>query len=229
MESFWFLENPSEEDKEIIVIPDGRVDVFFSYSASEPFKVVLMGLEDEPAVKVMKAKTNFFAVSLNLLAVEYLLNESISDLLNKSKLLPNGFLEICENDIESFDSFCANAAKAIKRQVDVKIDARKRQLFNLIYSSCGTYSVGDISLAVSWNSRQINRYFNRQFGMSLKTYCNILRFKASLSYLKSGILYPEQNFSDQPHFIRNVKRFAGAVPKELSKNKNDRFIQLSVL
>ena len=168
VESFWFLENPSEVDKEIIVIPDGRVDVFFSYSAWEPFKVVLMGLEDEPAVKVMKAKTNFFAVSLNLLAVEYLLNESISDLLNKSKLLPNGFLEICENDIVSFDSFCAKATASRKIQADVKIDDRKRRLFNLIYSYCGTYSVGDLSEGVFLTPGQINRYFNQQFGMPLK-------------------------------------------------------------
>lgn len=229
VESFWFLENSSDEEKEIVVIPDGRIDIFFSYSASEPFKAVLTGLEDQPSIKILKVNTAFFAISLNLLAVEYLLNESISGLLNKSKLLPNHFLGICENDMESFDSFCAKATATINKQVNMKIDKRKRQLFRLLYSSCGNYSVGDLSQAVSWNSRQINRYFNQQFGLPLKTYCNILRFKASFSNLKNGILYPEQNFSDQAHFIRNVKKFAGAVPKELSKNKNDRFIQLSVL
>ena len=188
-----------------------------------------MGLEAQPATKILKAKTKIFAISLNLLAIEYLLNEKISGFLNKAKPLPNGFWEIFEDDIENFDSFCSKATAIIKKQVNIKVDDRKRKLFELIYSSCGAYSVGDLSEAVCWSSRQINRYFNQQFGMPLKTYCNILRFKASLTHLKKGVLYSEENFSDQAHFIKNVKKFAGVVPTELSKNKNDRFIQLSVL
>jgi len=229
VESFWMLENLSDEEKEIVVIPDGRVDLFFSCSASEPFHIVLTGLEVQPATKILKAKTKLFAISLNLLAIEYLLNEKISGFINKTKPLPNGFLGIFEEDIESFNFFCAKAAATIYKQINIKVDERKRKLFQLIYSSCGSYTVDNLSKAVFWNSRQINRYFSQQFGMPLKTYCNILRFKASLYQLKDGRIYPEGNFVDQAHFIKNVKKFSGVVPTELSKNKNDRFIQLSVL
>jgi AraC-like DNA-binding protein len=229
VESFWILENLSDQDKELVVIPDGRVDVFFSYSASEPFHVLLMGLEMQPAIKVLKAKTKIFAISLNLLAVEYVLEEQISGLLNKAKSLLPGFWDILEEDLEDFDSFCAKVTARIRLQVKFEVDDRKRELFNLIYSSSGNYSVAALSEAVFWSSRQINRYFNRHFGMPLKTYCNILRFKASLNDLKAGTLYPGGDFSDQAHFIKNVKKFAGVVPTELSKNENDRFIQFSVL
>lgn len=229
VERFWMLENDSTEGKELVVIPDGRVDIFFTCSASEPFHILLMGLEAQPAKRILKAKTKIFAISLNLLAIEYLLKEKIADFINEAKPLPIGFWGILEEDLADFDSFCAKATAAIGDQVNFKIDNRKRKLFELIYSSSGAYSVENLSKSVFWNSRQINRYFSQVFGMPLKTYCNILRFKASLSHLKNGTLYPENDFSDQAHFIKNVKKFAGVVPTELSKNKNDRFIQLSVL
>jgi AraC-like DNA-binding protein len=80
-----------------------------------------------------------------------------------------------------------------------------------------------------WSSRQINRYFNQQFGLSLKAYCNILRFRAALQQIREGKLFPEENFADQTHFIKEIKKFSGVAPKELSQNRNGRFILLSAL
>ena len=77
-----------------------------------------------------------------------------------------------------------------------------------------------------WSTRQINQYFNHQFGISLKTYCNILRFQASLSHIKEGKLFPQLNYYDQSHFIKEIKKLSGALPKDLFKNKNSRFLQL---
>ena len=113
--------------------------------------------------------------------------------------------------------------------INPDIDSRKQKLFELIYSSNGSLRVKELSEKVYWSSRQINRYFNRQFGLSLKAYCNILRFRASLPQIRNGRLFPEENFADQTHFIKQIKKFSGVVPKELLKNKNDRFILLSTL
>ncbi len=74
------------------------------------------------------------------------------------------------------------------------IDIRKRKLFELIYSSKGSISVKELSEKVFWTSRQINRYFNQRFGISLKAYCNILRFRESLHHIKEGELFPEIKF-----------------------------------
>jgi AraC-like DNA-binding protein len=109
------------------------------------------------------------------------------------------------------------------------MDERKRDLFRLIYASNGEMSVKELSEKVFWTSRQINRYFNRQLGLSLKAYCNILRFRTSVEHIAKGKLFPELDFADQTHFIREIKKFSGVAPKELSKNKNDRFVLLSVL
>jgi len=92
------------------------------------------------------------------------------------------------------------------------IDTRKKQLFDLIYASNGILTVTELSEKVFWSSRQINRYFNQTFGISLKTYCNIIRFKSSLPHIKKGIPFPELNFADQNHFIREIKKMSGVTP-----------------
>jgi AraC-like DNA-binding protein len=229
VERYWMLANRSDDEKEIVVIPDGRIDVFFSISAHEPFHVTLMGLETVPTQTMLPAQALTFAINFKLLAVEYLFGKSLPVLVNQAYNLPLDFLGIEKNDLDDFDSFCQKISKKIKLLLPEKVDTRKQQLFELIYSSDGSLSVKELSERVYWNSRQINRYFTQRFGLSLKAYCNILRFRASFQHIKEGRLFPEQNFTDQAHFIKEVKKLSGVTPKELFRNKNDRFLQFTAL
>ena len=229
VESFWLLHNRSDSDKEIVILPDGRVDLTFSQSATAPFHTTLSGIETHPEPVLLAAKTHTFAVSFKLLAIEYILHNTISGLLNNAEHLPAGFWNFGAGDLLDFDLFCKKASQKIQSLLPKEIDGRKRKLFELIYSSKGSLSVKELSQSVYWSSRQINRYFSQQYGLSLKAYCNILRFRASLDHIAQGKLFPELDFTDQSHFIKEIKKFSGVAPKELLKNKNDRFIQFSVL
>ena len=229
VESIGMFHTTSVEAKEVVVIPDGRIDLFFTQSASAPFRVVLTGLETEPKQRSIPPQTIFFDINFKPLAVEYILQTSIADSLNSAKNLPADFWNFNADDLKDFDAFYEKASQKITALLPAAIDERKRKLFELIYASNGEMSVKELSEKVYWSSRQINRYFNQQFGLSLKAYCNILRFRKSLEHIAQGKLFPELNFTDQTHFIKEIKKFSGVVPKELSKNKNDRFVLLSVL
>lgn len=229
VESFWLLHNQSGSDKEIIVLPDGRVDLFFSRSATEPFHITLSGIETHPDQATLRAGSVIFAISFKLLAIEYVFQKTVSNLLNYAEHLPANFWDFNANDLQDFDLFCQKASQKIRLLLPKETDNRKRKLFDLIYSSNGALTVNELSKEASWSSRQINRYFNNQFGLSLKTYCNILRFRASFQHIKEGKLFPQHHFADQSHFIKEVKKLSGVSPKELKKNKNDRFIQFSTL
>lgn len=229
VESFWLLDNQSNTDKEIVVLPDGRLELTFSKSASEPFHIVRSGIETTPSQVILKARTLMFAISFKLLATEYIFHNVVSNILNYAEYMPLDFWDFNVNDLENFEDFCEKASKKIHSLLPKAIDERKQKLFELIYASKGSLMVKELSESVYWNSRQINRYFNQQYGISLKLYCNILRFKASLEHIAQGQLFPESNFTDQSHFIKEIKKFSGVIPKELLKNKNDRFIQFSVL
>lgn len=229
VDSFWFLHNQSDSNKETIGLPDGLVDVSLFKSAGTPFRIVQLGGLTQHEQATIPAKSLIFCISFKLLAVEYILGATISNIVNSGKLLPADFWGFSENDLLDFDLFVKKATQKIQSVLPKEIDERKRKLFELIYATNGSTTVKELSEKVFWSSRQINRYFNQQFGISLKAYCNILRFRASLDHLAQGKLFPEENFSDQNHFIKEIKKFSGVAPKELSKNKNDRFILLSVI
>ena len=229
VESFWTISNHADRDHQVVIIPDGRFDIIFSLQDDGEPEIVLRGLDTQPEQATIPANTTFFAVSFKLLAIEYLLDQKVDSLLNEGLVLPAGFWDVTKNDMKHIEAFCEKVTTNMNALIKSGIDDRKRELFNLIYSSNGTLTVKELSEKVFWSSRQINRYFNDQFGISLKAYCSIIRFRASLPHIKAGKLYPELNYTDQTHFIKEVKKMTGVTPKELSKNQNDRFILLSAL
>ena len=192
VEMYWMFTNHSEEGMEIVIIPDGRIDIIFSSSADEPFHVTLWGLKNKSAETIFLPKTVFFSISLKLLAIEYLLDISVLDLLNNAKRLPSGFWGIKPADLNDFDGFCFKVSTVMIGLIKGDVDIRKQKLFEFIYSSNGSMTVKELSEKVFWSSRQINRYFNQRFGISLKAYCNILQFRASFQHIKEGKLFPER-------------------------------------
>jgi AraC-like DNA-binding protein len=186
-----------------------------------------LGLETKPKYTKQEV-TNFFSVSFNPLAVEYILNLSVAAILNSGKILEKNFWDFNIDDLNDFDAFCHKLSKKIHSLIPKAIDERKRKLFELIFTANGEISIKELSAQIIWSERQINRYFNQYFGLSLKAYCNILRFQASLPHIKEGKLLPQLNFTDQSHFIKEVKKLSGVSPKELFKNENDRFLQFLV-
>lgn len=229
VENIGMFHNPSDQAMEVVLMPDGRIDLFFMKTESEPFEITLIGLENVPEQQIIPAHTIAYKISFKPLGTEYLLQTSIADILNSAKVLPNDFWEFTADDVKDFEAFHSKIAKKLKELLPAKIDERKRKLFKLVYESNGEIKIQQLSEEIFWSSREINRYFNKQFGLSLNAFCKILRFKASLEHIAKGRLFPELNFTDQNHFIKEIKKFSGVVPSELLKNKDDRFILLSVL
>jgi len=218
------LENTADVAHDIVVLPNGRFDIIFLILPNEPYHAARIGLETEPGHSSLPPKAILFAISFKLLAIEYLLDIKTASIVNTAVPLPADFWEITANDLNSFEHFYTKVSAKMISLIKPDIDSRKQKLFDLIYSSKGVLSVKELSEKVFWSSRQINRYFKEYFGISLKAYCSILRFEESLPYITAGKLFPELNFTDQNHFIKEVKRFSGVVPKELFRNKNDRFL-----
>ncbi|REH01698.1 helix-turn-helix domain-containing protein [Flavobacterium aquicola] len=211
-----------------VIVPNGKIDLLFCKTTDNRFQIMLMGLETKPKPMPKLKVETFFAISFNPLALEYVFHESIAEFVDSGKELPNDFWDFSINDLDDFDAFCKKASQKIQSLLSSKIDSKKLQLFELIFATDGEVNIKDLSEKVSWSERQINRYFNQQLGISLKTYCSILRFQASLHHIKDGKLSPQLNFTDQSHFIKEIKKLSGVSPKELFKNQNDRFLQFLV-
>ncbi|UWY26838.1 AraC family transcriptional regulator [Flavobacterium sp. TR2] len=230
VDSFWRMENKSDQTLETIGLPDGRIDLSLIKTAKTPFQIRLLGLSTQQYEKgKIPANSLTLTISFKLPVVEYIFRESVADLVNSGKLLNDNFWDFNENDLEDFELFSAKASSKINSLLVKEIDNRKQKLFRLLYATKGNMTVKEFSEKSNWSSRQINRYFTQHFGISLKAFCSILRFRASLEHIAKGNLFPEENFSDQTHFIKEIKKISGSLPKELFQNKNDRFILLSAL
>jgi hypothetical protein len=165
VESLWMLENTSDKAHETIGLPDGRFDIIFSYSITEPYHVMLMGLGTKPGQHSIPPKIVMFAVSFKLLAIEYLLDIKAGSLLNAAYPLPDDFWGITKDDLCNFEGFCKKMSARMLSLIRPNIDSRKKKVFESIYSSAGCLTVKELSHKVFWSSRQINRYFNERFGI----------------------------------------------------------------
>ena len=225
---FWKIDNQSEYDKHSTILPDGYFDLILKTSDRKLYTLVLTGLYTKEVEVIIPGNSSFFGISFQPLASEYLFYRTIADILDSRVILDAEFWNIDKMPINSLREWKIYASEIMAVKVTSKtVDSRKQKLFNLLFQAKGSLTVQEISNHLFWNSRQINRYFKSNFGLSLKSYANILRCKASFKHLSKGSLYPQNNFADQAHFIHQIKKHTGSTPKVLAKNVNDRFIQFS--
>jgi len=229
VESIWMVKNHSDEENAGIVVPDGKIDLFLFADKNGNFELFISGICSEPVVKPPFPQSTMFAISFYPIAAEYVFKASFAELQNTRKILPADYWGFSKDDLDDFQTFQQKAVNIVSSRLQEDIDERKIKLFELIYAARGEITVKELQEKIYWSSRQMNRYFNKWFGITLKSYLNIIRFSNSLKQLKNGDFYPQLDYADQSHFIREVKKFAGVKPVILNKNENDRFIQLSLM
>ncbi len=145
VENIGMFHNQSHAAKEVVIMPDGRIDLFFLQTASAPFQVMLIGLETAPEQRNIPAQTLAFVISFKPLAVEYILHTSIADILNVAKTLPGDFWNFTADDLKDFEAFYKKASQKMKELLPAAIEEKKRKLFELIYSSNGEMKVEELS------------------------------------------------------------------------------------
>ncbi len=224
VKSFWYFENNSNKAVEYSILPDGSFDLLlFSNGIT-----LLTGIWNKKVEISLPKNIKISAIRFKPLAVEYLLQFSIKKYLNAYLQNPKiDFLE--KTDITDFNTFAEVKTLKIASILGTKkgIDPRKEKVFDLLFKTKGTIKISELSEKSFWSSRQINRYFNSNFGISAKQYANILKVFSTYKDIANGILYPQIEYFDQSHYIKEVKKFTGTTPKELMNNKNDQFLQLS--
>ena len=227
IESLWEYE-ALETDYVHTIIPDGCFDLIAEFENGTLKAIKLTGVWINPIdVKIPKS-TKILAIRFKLLAAEYLFQQELKSILNTAKDLPLTFWNIHLYQGQDLQKFASEIFNRIENLIKCSkaIDDKKRKLFELVYKR-QSLSVKELSERVFWSSRQINRYFNQQFGFPLKTFLNVIRCYTSYNEISKGNLFPKANYFDQAHFIKEIKKHTNATPGELFKNENVRFLQLA--
>ncbi|MFD2564956.1 DUF6597 domain-containing transcriptional factor [Aquimarina rubra] len=228
---FWWLDNDSSKNLDYTILPDGFFDVIVRFENYKYQSTVLTGLYTKEVEVVIPPNHQLFGIQFKLPAAEYIFCESIAPLLNSEKKMPNAFWNLNSFDfsenLDTIDRLSLIISQKINKEDNP--DNRKIRLFSLLSQTRGNQSVNYFADKVFWSRRQINRYFNKMFGLSLKSYCNIVRCSASFKDIKKGDLLSNQNYYDRSHFNKEIKKYTNHTPKALSNNENDRFLQISII
>lgn len=230
IKGFWEFESTDKECT-YTILPDGFFDLIYTIQNEQILEISLTGVWTKQIQISIPKNTKLIGIRFKLIAAEYIFKQSIKALINTKTILPKTFLGAENSPFQDSEKFINYLTQKLFYNLKslAEIDPRKFELFKIIYEQKGEITVKELSERVFWSSRQINRYFNNQFGFSLKTFSNILKCNSSFSQIAKGKLFPEKEYYDQAHFIKEIKRYTGVTPKDLYHNKNDRFLQLSTL
>lgn len=224
---FWYYETTDAEVQHTI-LPDGYFDLIAEFENEILTTVKLTGIWTKPKDIQIPKNTKFFAIRFKLIAIEYIFQKEIKSILDEIINLPFSFWNIDKYKSDEFERFATEITSNLDTSIKhlKQIDDRKLKLFDFVYEQ-KTKTVAEISSKVFWSSRQINRYFQTQFGITLKEFLKIVRCNATYEEISNGNLNPNSDYFDQAHFIKEIRKYTGATPKVLNQNKNDRFLQLS--
>lgn len=231
VKNYWWFDNSTNQQLDFTILPDGCFDLIISFDSYQQDEISLTGIWTKQVEVSIEPNRQLFGIRFKLLAVDYILQQNISTFCDSEQIKETDFWQLDKIAFKDLESVTEKLNKILLSILGSQkgIDSRKRNLFNLLYQTNGEQTVEQYSQQVFWTSRQINRYFKDRFGIPLKSYCKILKCFASFSHIKKGQFYPEQNYFDQSHFIKDIKKFTGNNPTELFENKNDRFLQLTTM
>ncbi len=228
---FWRFDNLSSTQRSYTILPDGYFDVIISIKGAELLSVTLFGVWTREIEVVIPGGTTVMGICFKPLAAEHILRQSIVNELNSFKILRIDYWQLIDIPFNDFQKWTVEVSRLMQAKPEQlgTVDNRKQEVFCHLFDRNGAITVAELAATVFWNSRQINRYFKEWFGITLKAYANILRCASVYSEIREGQLYPNAEFYDQAHFIKEIKKHTGHSPMQLYRNENDRFLQFLTL
>ena len=226
--SYWENINPFDTPQKVTICPDGYFKLIIQLVNGKISAYFLTGLWTTEMDIVIQPRVITYGIRFKIIAPEYILRKSITNVLNTVEQLSPDFMGV---DIMSFDSF-SNIVKQFERILKNKIPApseiygNRLRLSQFLYSTYGDIQAKEVANQIYWSQREINRYLNKYLGISLKKYLNIQKCYRAYLQIREGQFFPEKGFFDQAHFIREIKKDTGQTPTFLPQWQNDQFIQL---
>lgn len=226
---YWEHKNLTDKAQTITIFPDSFFKLIVLYKQEKLGAFFMTGLWTNEFEFSHPPGMILYGIKFKVLAPEFILQDEIASIFSSHKDLSPDFLNFDSLKFENFKGFVEQMDQLFSERLKHttnKIKPNKLLLSQLLYSVNGNITVEEFSNQINWSTRQINRYLNKYLGVSLKTYLNIQKCYSSYFHIRDGKFYPENEYFDQSHFIREIKKHTGQTPSELHKNKNDRFIQL---
>lgn len=207
------------------VVSDGCIDLFFEPGI--PGKSYVMGLS--PVSVSFPLGQQFYYAGIRFLpgAFPLFARVNAADLTGKSEQLDN----ICADTAAYLSNRIAPKMnlQTLKEKLDIfflsrffgmdeQIDSRLLHAIFFIFESKGNLNLYE-QLQSEISPRQLRRLFHTYIGESPKIFSNIVRFQYTLNQMMlqdNPHIFWDTGYYDQPHFIKEFRRFAGTTPSALT-------------
>ncbi|WP_086349173.1 helix-turn-helix domain-containing protein [Candidatus Enterococcus clewellii] len=159
-----------------------------------------------------------------------LLNE-IHSLSEMNPLVDSKIKELFLKE-ESAEALFLKVEKLLSESIQTNYPSALTSAIHLIIQKSGMISSKEISTAVSYSDRHLNRFFNEHLGISMKAFARIVRVNHALRLLNDpqkslSAILNELEYYDSSHFIKDFKIVCGITPQDYRKKMSDFYSEVA--
>lgn len=218
----------------VIAVPDGCVDIMFEKDSSG-IKARVAGTVLERTILENKNEKEYFGVRFMPGVLPAVLNTKMEELVQKEcdlngmlkdSVLPNKIEEASESD-EWIEVFMQAYKSALAKQECICKKGNALEIAQYvrdeIIQTNGLVKMAELAAKTGYTERYVNKVFHEVVGVNPKTFGKIIKFQKAIqlinqdSNMKLIDISVDTGYYDQPHFIREFKKFAEFSPKEYQK------------
>lgn len=228
---YWELKTvaPLEEGFHYQVVADGCMDFFMALD--QPRHKFLMGYSRSHSRFSLGTSFHYLGVRFLPLALPMIFRLNAHELkeqvLPLTEVLPKiaRLADAVIHPTTSLEQLKGHFDRAIGQYIeasDFNPDPRVLNAVAQIYATRGALPIEQLDTGLG--ARQMRRLFREYLGGSAKSLAMIVRFQNAMRFLAQapdyGFKYLKQDlgYTDQAHFCREFKAFAGASPQKLKTN-----------
>jgi AraC-like DNA-binding protein len=251
---YWISKQKNKTSKPELMIPDGYIDLIFSYGESYSRAEFSNGLDwqkidsshivggrHKSVLINNNANLDLVGVKLTHYGLWCLTQQPSAEFLGRIiplDLLAPFFAELEQQVYDAADDnekICV-LEKYLSRKLLPFADENAEIQFasQMILNSNGDFKIEELCRAANLSYKNLERSFDKFIGMSPKSFARIIRFKKTLQFFKANYaadrhLYLDFGYYDQNHFIKDFKQFMGGTPSAYYKGRfhaEDKFFTL---
>jgi AraC-like DNA-binding protein len=214
-----------------ILLPEAAIIAGFRFrgdcsrDGKSSLRAVFTGLRDRPRVLSHSAGSGTIVAMFTPAGASAMLRQPVQDLFNEVMPIefqaPRSRLELVEEQLSEADGH-ADRVRAFERFLlgqlrDHAIDRLVTMAVSCIRESRGNLRIESLARRAGLSQSALERRFRRVVGASPKKFASIVRLRNVVRLRRSGHslteIAHEAGYTDQSHFIRDFRRFAGMAPE----------------
>ena len=226
IDTYWKFDNLANRTIKSLIIPDGCVDIVFSWKQGNNKNLAILAVGEMTYAKniAIASQQNFrgirfkpgAAAAFLKMPMNEITNQMI-DLENISNKLFKELQIIWKKSLESKKQAKNISEILMANFSEVYIDPVVNYMVDKIIQTQGQIELANIITKTGYSERQIQRKFKNIVGISPKVFIRIIRFKNIYQRLKGNKdnyarLAVTAGYFDQAHFNHEYKKFIGTSP-----------------